>query len=285
MKNALKKTGTHAAGVSINMKTRILALALVVVLLFGLAACDFTSGTVIQITTGLYGKGTIEQNKEVDSIFGEEYAEERFELNFHWFNIVHELGHGIIAFNGGSRLDSVDQEQLVNDFAVAFWTYYGEEEKLKELEALTAYALENVKRPVDENTTHIEYAREKWKTPGGFEELFTFNNYGWFQFSCVSDSLRERRSLESVLTQMGVKDIAVQPQKTLVYPTVGKDTVPQIIGDAVSLLHEWGAELPDVYVTFSDEPHMHEFRTISPATAKRNVETGKSVVAFQSDDG
>ena len=118
---------------------------------------------------------------------------------------------------------------------------------------IVAYALNNFERPVDENTSHMEYGRSRW----GKRDFFTFNNYGWFQFNCVNESLREIRTLESVLSDMGVKSVSIQPQQTFIYHTVGEETVADIIYDTVSVLREWGAEIPSIYHTFNNDPNKH----------------------------
>jgi len=245
-----------------NIKFKSSIPAIVILLLAGCAyVICFTPPQVVLITTGRYGQGTAEQNEVVDSVLGEEYAKERFELYFQWYNVLHETGHSIIWFNRQRQPDAVDAEQLVNDFAVAFWAYYGENEKFNDLKSTVAYALENIKRPVDESITYIDYARDNW----GKNKFFTFNNYGWFQFSCINNSLREMKPLESVLAEMGVKNIQIQPQKTLVYPVIGEDTASKIIGDAVSILREWGAVVPEIYHTFDNDPNKHMIQI------KRNI--------------
>ncbi len=206
----------------------------------------------ILIITGRYGKGAPSDNEIVDNIFGKEYARERFELYFHWYNLIHELGHGIIEYNSASRLHPVKEEQLVNDFAVAYWTYYGEKEKLDELDTIVSYALKHVKRPAD-NLTHIEYAYNNW----GKEELMNFNNYGWFQFSCVKNSLSEKKPMESVLPQMGVQCVITNEQQLLPYTLRGEKISEKIVGDAVRIINKWGAALPDVSVAFDDDPNRH----------------------------
>lgn len=92
-----------------------------------------TEKKVVEIITGRYGMGTSEQNEVVDTILGEIHARERFEIYFHWYNILHELGHSIMCFNTGKRPHIINEEQIVNDFAVAYWMYYGEDEKMNSL--------------------------------------------------------------------------------------------------------------------------------------------------------
>ena len=209
----------------------------------------------IEIFTGRYGKGTPEENQIVELILGGVETEQRFGIYFHWYNVIHELGHGIRYFANeeyrqlSDDFESIEpanlgnifinEEQLVNDFAVAFWRYYGESDKLEQLKIIVNDALTRFERPTDSETTHIDYALANFHT----EEFQTFNNYGWFQMSCVAESLRKNEDLASVLERMGV-DIKVQPQKLLTYPTITEVVVPEILDTAVALLREWGALLP-----------------------------------------
>jgi hypothetical protein len=214
------------------------------------------TGEYIQIITGRYGKGTAADNEIVEGIFGKESARERFELYFHWYNIIHELGHGIIAFNSPSRLHPAQEEQLVNDFAVSYWSHYGEKEKLTALSVTVAYALTHLNRPVDHSVTHLEYAYDKW----GKEELYNFNNYGWFQFSCVEASLRDIKPLDAVLSQMGVRQATPQPLTILTYD-LNEDMAARIVEEAADTLRQWGATIPHTSVTLDDDPNRHMCKT------------------------
>jgi hypothetical protein len=212
-----------------------------------------TEKKAVEIITGRYGMGTSEQNQVVDSILGGIHASERFETYFHWYNILHELGHSIMCFNADVRPHPVNEEQIVNDFAVAYWLYYGENKKINSLNEIISNALANIKCPAPTGVTHIEYAHEKW----GTEDLYNFNNYGWFQFNCVKDSLRERKNLAIVLTQMGIKNIQVQPQEIFSYSVINENMARKIIEDAVSTMRKWGVKLPDTYIVFDNNPNRH----------------------------
>ena len=72
---------------------------------------------------------------------GPDKTEERFRIYFQWYNVLHELGYGLIYYNNGVNIAVADEEQLVNDFVVAYWKYYGEEDKVKELEDIVNYAV------------------------------------------------------------------------------------------------------------------------------------------------
>ena len=232
-------------------KTLIPSIILVSVLII-VPIIYYTAPQVAYVTTGLYGQGSAEQNEMVDSILGKESARERFELYFYKHNVLHEIGHVIVIFNRDNRPETVDEEQLVNDFAVAFWAHYGIDGQNDELADIVSYAIGNFDRPAPANQSHLEYARENWGKRG----FFTFNNYGWFQFSLVEHSLNNRKSLEEVLVEMGVKNVNVQPMKTLTYPS-GEESVPKLIADAAEELRNWGVELPPFFHTFHSDPNRH----------------------------
>ena len=254
-------------------------LQIVQEMVWAMAAADITDPVAV-ITLGLYGQGTEEQNAMIHAFLGGEQARERFELYFQWYNTIHELGHAITVHNGtygppdmGFR-HMVDEEILVNSFAVAFWMYYGEEEKLNALSDMVDYALSNIPPAVD-YLNHIDFMREA--VDGLRYAPFTFEVYGWFQFSLVRDILRERDSLDlaALLTQMtGIESVRVPPERTLVYPSLGTDIVPIILADAISILNNRGISLPSVYVTFSTDPNNHMLQYISRAFLEQSIAEG-----------
>ena len=209
-------------------------------------------GKGIEIITGLYGKGTSEQNELVTRILGGAHAAEWFEIYFHWYNLIHELGHGIVWFYAEQRPHPVDEEVLVNQFAVAYWRHYGEKSKLEALGDMIAYALQQYERPARESISAMEYAKENW----GQETLHNFNNYGWFQMSCVADVMQEDIGLQAVLKKMGVPNAAPQPQRLLRYE-LNMETPAIIVEDAAAMLRAWGVALPDIRISFDDDPNRH----------------------------
>lgn len=220
-----------------------------------------TSAPVAVIENGLYGQGTEEQNATVNALLGDD-AREKFELYFQWYNVVHELGHSITTKHGTYDSNNmelrhmVDEEQLVNSFAVAFWMKYGEAEKLNQLETIVDSVLRNMTPPVD-NMSHLDFMRNA-VDEGRFQEALNMEIYGWFQYSIVRDVLRNRDTLDlsSILAQMtGKEKVEIQSQQTLVYPTLGKDRVLEILADVVSTLRNLGVDVNDAYVTYSTDPN------------------------------
>ena len=107
----------------------IFAIIFVVAAVFIIAGLSyFIFHKEYQVTTAKYstswGK---EDNENVVMAMGKENTEERFRLYFQYYNVIHELGHGLITYNNGTALPIAEEEQLVNDFAVAYWKYCGEQ--------------------------------------------------------------------------------------------------------------------------------------------------------------
>jgi len=207
----------------------------------------------MEIITGRYGKGTPEENKIIDSIFGNVNAEEKFRIYFFWYNVIHELGHAIMMVYNDVRPHPVKEEQLVNDFAVAFWLHYGEDKMINNLKDIVQCSLLNFMCPANIGVTHIDWAIEKW----GTDELFNFNNYGWFQFNCVNNSLNGKKPLSSVLKQMNINDINKQSKISFAFPVLTEETVPDILSRAVDALKSWGVALPKIQHSFDNDPNKH----------------------------
>lgn len=193
---------------------------------------------------------------------GNENTENRFKLYFQWYNVIHELGHGLLYYNNGINIDIADEEQLVNDFAVAYWKYYGEEEKVKELEDIVNYAVKNVGNNYQNNVDYLKLGKENSNKKRFNNSFFNFNDYGWFQFSSVRHSLEANKNLEDVLKEMGFNDFKLNESKTLVYDNINEDVSTEIINDAVSNFNEWGLKFPTATHHFDNNPNNNFSRSM-----------------------
>lgn len=213
---------------------------------------DDLTACCAEIITGLYKNGSAQQHELVGNLFGLHQAEEWYEIYFHWYNVIHELGHALIAWNMEQRPTPVEEEQLVNDFAMAYWRYYGEEEKLSLLEKIVSDTLPRFTRPAAEGVGHLDYANENW----GKEGFYTFNNYGWFQFNCVAAALKKQTSLMIVLQRMGGVHLEAQPKETLHY-IPDERLAATVIEDAAPLMVKWGMKVPVVRLAYSNDLNEH----------------------------
>ena len=188
----------------------------------------------------------------IRSVFGDD-ADNLLELYFHWYNIIHELGHTLMALNSPSRQSDVDEEQLVNDFAVAYWSIYGAKEKWRRFQEKIPEIFLRYRGPEIAPGDYLDYYRQKWNESA----TFSFHVYGWFQFQCVLESLRKKEPLSSVINRIGVANPIPQPAKTLTYP-LGLDAPTMIVKDALDILSAWGMKVAkSVSVTFVDNPETH----------------------------
>jgi hypothetical protein len=209
------------------------------------------------IITGKYETGTHEQKSAIAEILGEKELDYKYKIYFHWYNVIHELGHAILHFNKHKPLNDVEEEPIVNNFAVAFWSYYGEDSKFMALNEIVQNAVSRFKCPAPVGMDYMTYAKENW----GKEELFTFNNYGWFQFSCVLDSLNNQKPLSTMLQTMTNNVILMQPKQILSYD-ISDDELPlKIVKDASSILRNWGVTLPTLPHLMVNDPFRHGIST------------------------
>jgi hypothetical protein len=229
-------------------------------------ALYFNRGTNMQnideskytIITGKYETGAQEQKEAISHVLGPDQIEHKYKIYFYWYNVIHELGHAILHFNQHDELHHVEEELVANDFAVAYWSYYGEDSKINALKDIVQNSISQLDRPAPAGLDYIAYARANW----GKKDLFTFNNYGWFQFSCVSDFLRNHKPLASMLSIMSHNTINPQPKETLCYD-INEEGIPlKIVQDATLILRKWGITLPSIPHLMVDDPYRHGISTV-----------------------
>ena len=91
----------------------------------------------------------------------------------------------------------------------------------------------------------------------GTEELLSFNNYGWFQFSSVQAAIKEAANLEQILNVMCSAKVSPQKGETLQYE-ICDQTSPQVLADAVRIMKDWGVLLPESKeIVFGDDVNCH----------------------------
>ena len=174
----------------------------------------------------------------------------------------HELGHGLLMYNKGVDIPIADEEQLVNDFAVAYWKYYGEEDKVNELQDIANYAVEHIGTNYADGIDYLQLAKENSTRRSFYSSFFNFNDYGWFQFSCVKHSFETNKDLETVLKEMGIKDFKLNEPKKLVYKEINEDVSTEIINEAVKNFNEWGLKFPKVSHYYNKDPNNNYSRPV-----------------------
>lgn len=212
----------------------------------------------VEIVTGQYQAAPAGQKEMIRQLFGEN-AEHKYEIYFHWYNLIHELGHVVMMCNAVSRPHPAEEEQLVNNFATAYWRLFGESDKMNELCALVGHTIPKFTVPAQETDTYMDYARKKW----GQDELNSFNNYGWFQFSSVQNAISVNQSLEQVIYQMTSRHLPFGKRELFTYD-VDERMAFRVIEDAVKVLTDCGIIFPqDLKVVMCDDLNCHMCRVLS----------------------
>ncbi len=210
------------------------------------------------VVTAKYG-ATNEYKEFIDKTFGTN-AEERFRVYFQWYNVVHELAHGLITYNSNisyvdrlvkSKQEGYLEEQLVNDFAVAYWKKYGDSDKLQMVKDTVDYILSNMKDPTDGKKTYLEYGKEIMSS----SKEPTFEEYGWFQFSCVKAAFEKNLTLEEAYKNLGlVKEVKFDDEK-LSYDKIDETVSDKVISDTVAKFKKWGLNIGEIYHAFDNDPN------------------------------
>lgn len=216
----------------------------------------FSSPKVGLLVTQNYNQGTAEQNNSVKVALGEDNTEEKFKQYFWWYNVLHEVGHGLMSYNSNKKYNDAEAEQLVNDFAYAYWQYYGNQEELNQVEEIINYAYDHIHNEEGRTMNYMEYAKKNWNK----KSFYTFDNYGYFQFSSVKETFKNKKNLETVLNEMGITNAVLSNKKILKYDTLDKETVDNIINDAIDNIHDWGLKFPKVYHKYTTNPYYSYFK-------------------------
>ena len=230
------------------------------IVVIAIALSILLSPNMYWVTTAKWTDWGENDKSNVITAMGEENTEERFRLYFQYYNVIHELGHGLIIYNKGVNIDVVDEEQLVNDFAVAYWNYYGDPEKMEELYDIVTYAVDNVGDNYENGVDYLENARKHADHDDFDDDFFNFNDYGWFQFSSVKHSIEQNKPLEDVLKEMGFTDFKLTEKVLLEHNVIDENESTLIINEAVDIFNEWGLYFPEAYQSFSSNPNMNASR-------------------------
>jgi hypothetical protein len=219
------------------------------------------------VVTARYG-ATQETKDFISKIFGDN-AEEKFRVYFQWYNVVHELTHGIVAYNTNiNRLErdikygkeGYLEEQKVNDFAVAYWKKYGDQEKVKLLKETVDYIVSNMKDPTDGKLTIEEYGKQLWQSDNPDS---SFEEYGWFQFNSVKMAFEKDLTVEQALKNLGVtKEVKLDEEK-LSYDKIDETVCDKVISDTVAKFKKWGLNFTEIYHVYNDDPNTNYSKAIT----------------------
>ena len=213
------------------------------------------------IYTGKFETGTPEQQGAYTQLFGAENIQYKFDLYFHWYNILHEYGHCLCDYYK-TGTDDLKEELLVNRFAVSICNQAGFEKELKNLKAMLDEILDRIKSPVPAHMSFVDFYGQIW----GTDQLMDVAVYGYFQFESVRMALEEKEILADVLREMGIHGKTGIYSKTEIHQadtapvffnkeyTISARTAQEVLGDVRQFLNGMGIEQPEAEVDLVDDP-------------------------------
>jgi hypothetical protein len=202
-----------------------------------------------KITSGKYETGTEEQQKGYNQLFGDERIQEKFDLYFHWFNIVHEIGHIIIDIQK-VKMDQVDEELYANCFAVAYWRSVDNSNNLVKLQQMIQDILKHMPSPIPEGVAFNDYFKSIW----GTDQMNSVMMYGYFQISCVSEAFNSNKSLSELLSELGYENIdtsLVEPYSEMIL----SENANKVLTQCIKNLNNIGVNITDVSLEFTVNQH------------------------------
>lgn len=203
-----------------------------------------------KIISGRYETGTKDQQVGYENLFGKENIQEKFDLYFHWYNIVHEIGHSIIDLQK-INMDEVDEELFVNSFAVAYWRCVDKAGNLKKVQCMLEGILKCMSSPIPKGVTFNDFFKSIW----GTEEMNTVMMYGYFQLSCVVEAFKSNKSLQDLLTELGYKNIDMALIKTY-NGDINSENAKKVVNECIKNLNNIGAKITDVDIELVDNPEI-----------------------------
>lgn len=200
-----------------------------------------------KIISGKYETGNEEQQMGYKMLFGEDNIQYKFDLYFHWYNLVHEMGHCLVE-KYGLKLSPVQEEMYVNELAVAYYRYVGDADRLEELRAMLITVLNHMPSPVPEGETFTSFFESIW----GTELLMNVMTYGYFQLNSVLEAMKTGREFAEVISELGVT-ISVDDVKEC-KEEITSDNAEKFLAAAIENVNECGLDVPEISLELVDNP-------------------------------
>lgn len=202
---------------------------------------------VYKIVSGKYESGNEEQKAGYKMLLGGEDILRKFDLYFHWYNIIHEVGHCLVE-KYGLELSKVKEEMFVNEFAVGYYRYVGEDEKLEELKSILNEVIQKIPSPVPEGESFISFYEGIWNT----EELMNVMVYGYFQFNSVLKAMNKNIDFKEVTGKLGIalkESSVIKCEKEIT-----SANAEIFLSSAMENLKLFGIEVPVIKLELCDNP-------------------------------
>lgn len=200
-----------------------------------------------KIISGRYETGNEEQQMGYKMLFGEENIQYKFDLYFHWYNLVHEMGHCLVE-KYGLKLSPVQEEMYVNELAVAYYRYVGDADRLEELKAMLVTILDHMSSPVPDGESFTSFFESIW----GTELLMNVMTYGYFQLNSVFEAMKIGRGFAEVISKLGVT-INTDDVKRC-EEEIASNNADKFLTAAIENIIACGLEVPEISLELVDNP-------------------------------
>ena len=200
-----------------------------------------------KIISGRYETGNEEQQMGYKMLFGEENIQYKFDLYFHWYNLVHEMGHCLVE-KYGLKLSPVQEEMYVNELAVAYYRYVGDADRLEELKAMLVTILDHMSSPVPDGESFTSFFESIW----GTELLMNVMTYGYFQLNSVLEAMKIGRGFAEVISKLGVT-INMDDVKRC-EEEIASNNADKFLTAAIENIIACGLEVPEISLELVDNP-------------------------------
>ena len=208
-----------------------------------------------KIISGRYETGKEEEQTGYRQLFGEDNIQYKFDLYFHWYNLVHEMGHCLVE-KYGKQMSKVQEEMFVNELAVSYYRYIGESERLRELEGYLQAVIDMVPSPVPEGQTFTSFFESIW----GTEALNNVMMYGFFQLNSVLEAMHKEKKFEDIAKELGVTLQASKPEKCTA--SITSSNAAAFLESAAVNMRSFGFDVPEITLELNDNPMIQCAQTI-----------------------
>ena len=202
------------------------------------------------IMSGKYETGTEEQQTGFAMLLGADNIRYKFDLYFHWYNLVHEMGH-CIKSGCDVEMSNVKEEMYVNELAVAYYRLLGENDRLSELQNMIQNAVDNMPSPVPEGEDFVGFYERIW----GTDQLMNVMVYGYLQLNSVLLALKNNKSLEDVLKEIGIFIDTGKELAACDLP-IASENAENFLLSARDNMMKLGVDVPQIRLELQDNPEV-----------------------------
>ena len=200
-----------------------------------------------KILSGKFETGNEGQQMGYKMLFGEDSIQYKFDLYFHWYNLVHEMGHCLVE-KYGLKLSPVEEEMYVNELAVSYYRYVGESDRLAELKSILKAVIDQMPSPVPEGESFTSFFESIW----GTDALMNVMTYGYFQLNSVLEAMKTGRKFADVISELGVAISQADVKECK--EEITSNNAEKFLSAAIENIKACGLEVPEIRLELVENP-------------------------------